>query len=108
MFQMQPGQKRCSRSPDCVNPAELENGWCKPCRAKYQREYNATRDEMAFKRGFAAGVEAQRQDFIDQWLWFPADYMVPCAEVAKAISERARPVYTPKVIEMASEPVAKT
>lgn len=96
---MQPGQKRCSRSPDCQNPAELENGWCKPCRAEYQREYNKTRDEMAFKRGFQAGVEAARQDYIDQWLWFPGDYMVPCAQVAKVLSERPKPVYIPKVTE---------
>jgi hypothetical protein len=62
---------------------------------------------MAFKRGFAAGVEAQRSDYIDQWLWFPGDYMVPCAQVAKVMSERPKPVYTPKVIETESAPVAK-
>jgi hypothetical protein len=81
---------------------------CKPCAAEYQREYNKTRDEMAFKRGFAAGVEAQRTDYIDQWLWFPGDYMVPCAQVAKLLSERAKPIYTPKETEIESDPVAKT
>lgn len=105
---MQPSQKRCSRSQDCPNPAELENGWCKPCRAEYQRQYNATRDEMAFKRGFYAGVEAQRKDYIDHWLWFPGDYLVPCGEVAKVLSEKPKPAYTPKVIDTESEPVPKT
>lgn len=81
---------------------------CKPCAAEYQREYNRTREEMAFKRGFYAGVEAQRSDYIDAWLWFPADYMVPCAEVAKVLGERPKPSYTPKVIDIASDPVAKT
>ncbi len=57
---------------------------------------------MAFKRGFAAGVEAQRSDYIDHWLWFPGDYMVPCAQVAKLLSEREKPVYTPKEIEITS------
>jgi hypothetical protein len=98
MASMPDGQELCTR-PGCTNPAASNHDWCKPCKAQYQREYNKTRDEMAFKRGFAAGVEAQRSDYVDHWLWFPGDYMVPCAEVAKVLREREKPVYTPKVTE---------
>lgn len=35
--------------------------WCKACRAKHKREYEATRKEMTESRGFAAGVTAMRE-----------------------------------------------
>lgn len=34
--------------------------WCKACRAKYKREYDATVKEMTESRGYAAGVTAMR------------------------------------------------
>jgi hypothetical protein len=97
--------KLCSK---CGKEPAGPKGMCKPCAAEYQREYNKTRDEMAFRRGFAAGVEAQRKDYVDRWLWFPNDAMVTCAEVAKVLAETPRPSYTPKVIDTESDPVAKT
>lgn len=95
--------KLCSK---CGKEPAGAKGICKPCAAEYQREYNKTRDEMAFKRGFAAGVDAQRIDYIDRWLWFPGDALVSCAEVAKNLTEAPRPGYTPKVIETLSDPTA--
>ncbi len=37
--------------------------WCKACRAKYRREYEATKEEMTETRGYAAGCSAMR-DFM--------------------------------------------
>ncbi len=34
--------------------------WCKSCRAKNKREYEATKKEMSETRGFAAGVSAAK------------------------------------------------
>jgi hypothetical protein len=35
--------------------------WCKACRAKYKRDYEALRGEMSETRGYAAGVSAMRE-----------------------------------------------
>jgi hypothetical protein len=35
--------------------------WCKGCRAKYQREYEATRKEIVRSKGFKEGVAAMRE-----------------------------------------------
>ncbi len=40
--------------------------WCKSCRAKNKREYEATKKEMSETRGFAAGVSAMRQLLCDE------------------------------------------
>jgi len=37
--------------------------WCRACRAKYKREYEATKADMSESRGFCAGVSAAK-DFI--------------------------------------------
>ena len=50
----------------CANEA---NGhpWCKPCQAKYQREYQALRAGMAKTHGFARGVEALRAALVERF-----------------------------------------
>lgn len=90
----------------CQTNEATSQTWCKACRAKYQREYEDTKEDKAFRRGFQAGVEAQRTDYVDRWLWFPGDALVSCADVAKNLNEAPRPSYTPKVIEMVSDPAA--
>ncbi len=52
----------CSR---CTSPLDTDGypKWCKACRAKNRREYEATRKEMSESRGFAAGVSAAREYF---------------------------------------------
>jgi len=53
----------------CGNPCDpgASPRWCKPCRAKYQREYERTRKEMTESRGYAAGVSAMRHYLADQF-----------------------------------------
>ena len=42
--------RKCSKPLDTQNPEK----WCKACRASYQREYNATKEGRAFRRGVLA------------------------------------------------------
>lgn len=46
----------------CKEPLDTEGYplFCKACRAKYQREYQAMRKEMSESRGFCAGISAMR------------------------------------------------
>jgi hypothetical protein len=44
--------------------------WCKSCRAKYQREYQATKKEMGESRGFAAGCSAMREFMVGYFRQF--------------------------------------
>jgi predicted amidophosphoribosyltransferase len=44
--------------------------WCKSCRAKYQREYEATKSEMVESRSFAAGCGQMRQFLADHFASF--------------------------------------
>jgi len=44
----------------CQNEATESHQWCKACKAKYQREYEALKGGMAMVRGFAKGVDALR------------------------------------------------
>jgi hypothetical protein len=39
--------------------------WCKACRAKHRREYEATKKEMGETRGYAAGCSAMREFLAD-------------------------------------------
>lgn len=52
------------------NPRAEPNGtnpWCKECRAKYQREYQETKKEMAKGKGFAAGVAAMKECLAEEF-----------------------------------------
>lgn len=46
----------------CANVLDTEGSpkWCKKCRAKYQREYQALQPELAEKRGYGRGVQQLR------------------------------------------------
>jgi hypothetical protein len=60
-------QEQCSKifepSGKCTNPLDTEGSpkWCKSCRAKYRREYEALKAGMNQTRGFARGAEAMRK-----------------------------------------------
>ncbi len=58
-------EKTCSRidpvtQATCPNEPSANHPWCKACKAKYQREYEALKGGMATVRGFSRGVEALR------------------------------------------------
>jgi len=66
--------------------------WCKACRAKYKREYESLKGDMAASRGFSQGVEAMAQTLaLEFGRKGPA--MVSCSEVAGAIQVAPRPRY---------------
>lgn len=52
-----PQTEECSK---CEAPLDTTGfpKWCKACRAKYKREYEATKKEMSETRGYAAGFSA--------------------------------------------------
>lgn len=58
-------------TPDqrCENMLDTEGSpkWCKKCRAKYQREYQALQPELAEKRGHARGVTALRTYLVGEF-----------------------------------------
>ncbi len=60
---------KCSR---CESELDTEGTprWCKKCRAKYQREYQALRKEMGESRGFAAGCSAMREFMAEHFRTF--------------------------------------
>lgn len=59
-------ESTCSRCTKTLDTAGSPP-WCKACRAKYQRDYKALRDEMKESRGFAAGVSAMRAHLAGQF-----------------------------------------
>ncbi len=65
-------EAKCSRCESALD-AECPPGtakWCKACRAKYQREYNALRKEMSESRGFSAGCSAMRHSMAEYFKLF--------------------------------------
>jgi hypothetical protein len=60
----------CSK---CKGPLDrvADNNWCKKCWATYQREYNATKEGRAEKKGFNQGREAMRQMVCDEFRKLP-------------------------------------
>lgn len=55
-----PTAEECSK---CQKELDTEGTpkWCKACRAKYQKEYQATKEGKAEAHGFARGVTAFRR-----------------------------------------------
>ena len=45
--------------------------WCKPCKAAYQKEYQAAKGNRHEAKGFSRGVSAMRENLICQFLRFP-------------------------------------
>jgi hypothetical protein len=58
--------------------------WCRACKGKYQREYNATRKEMHETRGFAAGASAFRAAVVARMRLFGSAHFSG-AEVASMV-----------------------
>ena len=58
----------------CGGVLDTENypRWCKACRAKHRREYEATKAEMTESRGFAGGCSAMRDALGRYFLQFPS------------------------------------
>ena len=54
--------------------AELDTAgfpkWCKACRAKYKREYEGLKKEMAETRGYSAGISAMREFLAVQFVGY--------------------------------------
>ena len=72
---------KCSRCEGPLNTVNFPH-WCKACRAKYQREYQALRKQMSETRGFAAGVSAFR-DHAARLLWQMGPSMINAADTAQ-------------------------
>jgi hypothetical protein len=66
--------------------------WCKACRAKHKREYEATRKEMTESRGYAAGVAAMRDYLATRWSAYGTAGSFTGAEIAQVIRESRGPV----------------
>lgn len=58
------GTMQCSKCDGVLDTTGTPK-WCRACRAKYKREYEATVKEMTESRGYAAGVSAMR-DYLAQ------------------------------------------
>lgn len=84
------GVRLCTK-PGCANPAAGKHAWCNMHKAEYQSQYTKTTEEMAFKRGFQAGVEAQRKAFVEMFNRLGIAEM-NCMEVAFALDQSPRPV----------------
>ncbi len=93
-------EKKCSK---CGKDPAGPKGMCKTCAAEYQRDYNRTRDAMTYSRGFmtgfAEGVQAQRQKYLDELATFApmADVMV--REVIDYLANSPKPAYTARPVE---------
>jgi len=59
--------------------------WCRACRAKYQRDYQALRKEMSESRGFAAGISAMRAYLADTLDKYPAAQTFTGPQIARVI-----------------------
>src|ERR1700684_213797 len=59
-------QEQCGQ---CGQPLDRNGSpkWCKSCWARYQREYQALKGEMAEGKGFARGVAAFRTMLIENF-----------------------------------------
>lgn len=59
--------------------------WCKSCRAKNKREYEATKKQMQETRGYAAGVSAMRAYLAAQFLKFGTAGSFSGVEISRII-----------------------
>lgn len=60
--------------------------WCKACRAKYQKEYQATKEGKAEAAGFALGAEAMRQEVVNSFAKVPAGGLMMAGEIAAYVA----------------------
>lgn len=78
-----------------LNPradAESSNPWCKPCRAKYAKEYAQTKMMMERAKAFAAGAEAAMQMLAHEF-GRHGRVLITAGEIAQAIQASPRPQY---------------
>lgn len=90
-----------------INQATPTHPWCKPCKAKYQREYEKTRSVQNSAQSFARGVDAMRKVLVDEFTRLGPSLMMG-TEAAFVCHQAPRPSYMPNVIETESDPVPKT
>lgn len=68
MLSMTPAASDVKMCTKCtVTPATEKHQWCKPCKAAYQREYEALKGGMAETRGFHKGVGALRKVLVTEF-----------------------------------------
>lgn len=79
---------KCEENPRADE--DSSNPWCKPCRAKYQKEYQADKLTRERAKGFAAGVEAAMKSIAAEF-FRGGNAMVSCQEVAAVIEQAPRP-----------------
>lgn len=60
--------------------------WCKSCRAKYKREYEATKKQMFESRGFAAGMTTMRHYLAQNFQQYGTAGSFTGAEIAAIIA----------------------
>ena len=79
---------KCGENPRADE--DSNNPWCKPCRAKYQKEYQDGKVTRATAKGFAAGVDAAVKTLAHEF-GRGGSAMVSCQEVAAVIERAPRP-----------------
>jgi len=86
-----PETELCSKCKE--NPradSDSNNPWCKPCRAKYAKEYADEKLTRERSKGFVAGVEAMVQTLATEFGRHGRAQMT-CREVEFAIRNSPRP-----------------
>ncbi len=70
-----------------VNPqaGSGKDKWCKDCRAKYQRDYQGTKEGRAEAKGFHRGVRAMRAHLADRFEAVQGNGSFSCPEIADII-----------------------
>ena len=80
----------CSRC-EAVLDTEGTPHWCKACRAKYMREYQDLKKQMAAGKGFVAGAETMRNSLLEKLVAMPPIGLTNFAEMARWIREFPTP-----------------
>lgn len=65
--------------------------WCKSCRAKHKREYEATKKEMQESRGYCAGMSAMREYLASKFQQYGSAGSFTGYEIAATIRQCAGP-----------------
>lgn len=82
--------ERCSK---CENSLDTTGSpkWCRACRAKYKREYDATVKDMTESRGFCAGITAMRQYLAERFRSYGTQGAFTGSEIAGIIMQAKGP-----------------
>jgi hypothetical protein len=68
--------------------------WCKSCRSKYRREYDATKETMIEQQAFARGARAmQSQLMVEAFKAHPGGFVV-WGQVQSWIASQPTPAYS--------------